>query len=183
MTSVWPQIMSRGHTKAGWKFPFIITTEVSVSNNFGLYILPYCDLICLETSWFIFLVVREDLEEEFCVPMTSVCPRKMSRGHMKVVFIIYFSTLIFLYFLGIISIEIMQENTSRNNFTQKCHCFESLNAGKYSKAVLHEAWLYFDLYILPYCDLICLETWRFIFLVVRGDLEEEFCAPMTSNSV
>ena len=132
MTSVWPQTMSRGHTKFGWKFP-IITTEVSISNNFILHILPYCDFIFLETWCFIFLVVWGDLEEEFCAPMTSVWPQIMSRGHMKVVFIIYFSTLIFLYFLGIIYIEIMQENTSRNNFTQKCHCFESLNAGKYSR--------------------------------------------------
>ena len=121
-------------------------------------------LFLLETWRFIFLIVRGDLEEEFFAPMTSVCPQIMSRGHMKVVFIIYFSTLIFLYFLGIIYIEIMQENTSRNNFTKKC-LFWILECWKIFKAVLHESRLYFDLYILPYCDLICLKTAWFIFLV------------------
>ena len=103
----------------------------------------------------------------------------MSRGHRIVVFIIYFSTLIFLYFLGIIYIEIMQENTSIKNFTQKCHCFESLNAGKYSTQSFMKHDFISTYYILPYWDLICLETWCLKFFVVGGDLEEEFCVPLT----
>ena len=103
----------------------------------------------------------------------------MCRGHRIVVFIIYFFTLIFLYVLGIIYIEIMQENTSRNSFTQKCHCFESLNAGKYSMQSFMKHDFISTYYILPYCDLICLETWCLKFFVVGGDLEEEFCVPLT----
>ena len=104
----------------------------------------------------------------------------MCRGHRIVIFIIYFFTLIFLYFLGITYIEIMQENTSINNFTQKCHCFESLNAGKYSRLSFMKHDFISTYYILPHCDLICLEKWCFKFLVVGGDLEEEFCPPLTS---